>query len=421
MTMKKHINQALKILTKVFGDATYSNMAFYGENVSDMATKLVYGVLENNVKIEYIISQLAPKKPQNTVYYILKIGTCALLSLDNVPEFAIVSECVECAKMNGKGGASGFINAVLKRVAQKAYKLPQADDKSYLSITYSKPQWFVDKLVGQYGKEKAIEIISTPSYDLEHVRINNRLSSIEEIENILKKAKCAYTKTAVGGLSVRADKTISRLFDKGELTYQSASSMLAVQALGIKDGSMVLDVCSAPGGKAVYMSELNPHGKIVACDLHPHRVSLIQKYKQRMHSPNVKAVQADASILNEYWVDKFDCVLVDAPCSCLGTFNKHPDVFLNKQEDDIYELAKTQKNILKTASHYVKKGGYLLYSTCTLFDEENAQVVKCLLEEGSFTLERIESDLYSSNDGMIQVLPHDEWDGFFIARMKRTN
>lgn len=425
--MRKHIDSAYKILSKVYQDGTYSNMAFLGERVSDMSTRLVYGTLEENVKIDYILSQLIEKKPQKSVLTLLKIGTYALLNLSDVPKFAIVSECVEVAKSNGKGGASGFINAVLKKVADGKYSLPKESDENYLSVTYSKPQWFCDKLEKQYGKEVARIILSAKSTTLEHIRINSRMATESDIEFLLKKNKTDFKKSDVGGYIVKANDTVRHMFDKGLMTFQSPSSILAVKALGVTDGAQILDICSAPGGKAVYMSELCPHGKVVACDLYPHRVALIQKYKNRMHTPNVKAVQADACVLNEEWKDAFDFVLCDAPCSCLGTFKKHPDVFLNKDESCINELATTQRQILENAAKYLKVGGAMVYSTCTLFEEENENVVHDFLEknvdfvlEHISGLENIDGGKYLDNKGMIQILPHDEYDGFFIAKIRRV-
>lgn len=425
--MRKHIDSAYKILSKVYQDGTYSNMAFLGERLSDMSTRLVYGTLEENVKIDYILSQLIEKKPQKSVLTLLKIGTYALLNLSDVPKFAIVSECVEVAKSNGKGGASGFINAVLKKVADGKYSLPKESDENYLSVTYSKPQWFCDKLEKQYGKEVARIILSAKSTTLEHIRINSRMASESDVEFLLKKNKTDFKKSDVGGYIVKANDTVRHMFDKGLVTFQSPSSILAVKALGVTDGAQILDICSAPGGKAVYMSELCPHGKVVACDLYPHRVALIQKYKNRMHTPNVKAVQADACVLNEEWKDAFDFVLCDAPCSCLGTFKKHPDVFLNKDERCISELATTQRQILENAAKYLKVGGAMVYSTCTLFEEENENVVHDFLEknvdfvlEHISGLEKIDGGKYLDNKGMIQILPHDEYDGFFIAKIRRV-
>ena len=425
--MRKHIDSAYKILSKVYQDGTYSNMAFLGERVSDMSTRLVYGTLEENVKIDYILSQLIEKKPQKSVLTLLKIGTYALLNLSDVPKFAIVSECVEVAKSNGKGGASGFINAVLKKVADGKYSLPKESDENYLSVTYSKPQWFCDKLEKQYGKEVARIILSAKSTTLEHIRINSRMATESDVEFLLKKNKTDFKKSDVGGYIVKANDTVRHMFDKGLVTFQSPSSILAVKALGVTDGAQILDICSAPGGKAVYMSELCPHGKVVACDLYPHRVALIQKYKNRMHTPNVKAVQADACVLNEEWKDAFDFVLCDAPCSCLGTFKKHPDVFLNKDERCISELATTQRQILENAAKYLKVGGAMVYSTCPLFEEENENVVHDFLEknvdfvlEHISGLEKIDGGKYLDNKGMIQILPHDEYDGFFIAKIRRV-
>lgn len=425
--MRKHIDSAYKILSKVYQDGTYSNMAFLGERVSDMSTRLVYGTLEENVKIDYILSQLIEKKPQKSVITLLKIGTYALLNLSDVPKFAIVSECVEVAKSNGKSGASGFINAVLKKVADGKYSLPKESDENYLSVTYSKPQWFCDKLEKQYGKEVARIILSAKSTTLEHIRINSRMATESDVEFLLKKNKTYFKKSDVGGYIVKANDTVRHMFDKGLVTFQSPSSILTVKALGVTDGAQILDICSAPGGKAVYMSELCPHGKVVACDLYPHRVALIQKYKNRMHTPNVKAVQADACVLNEEWKDAFDFVLCDAPCSCLGTFKKHPDVFLNKDERCISELATTQRQILENAAKYLKVGGAMVYSTCTLFEEENENVVHDFLEknvdfvlEHISGLEKIDGGKYLDNKGMIQILPHDEYDGFFIAKIRRV-
>ena len=423
--MRRHINSALKILTKVFSEKAYSNMAFYGEDVSDMTTKLVYGVLDENVKIEYVLSLLVKKKPQNVVYVLLKIGTYAIMNLTDVPTFAIVSECVEVAKMNGKGANAGFVNAVLKKVAAKEYELPEKSAKNYLSVTYSKPEWFVQKLVKQYGKETAEQIISAKPFELEHIRVNSRLSTLEEVKKTLDRADEPYRESEVGGLVLKATDTVANLFKKGIVTYQSPSSILAVYALGLRDGADVLDLCSAPGGKAILMSEHTPHGKVTACDVHPHRVKLIQSYKERMKAQNVETLTSDASKFNEEWEGKFDYVLLDAPCSCFGTFRKHPDVFLSRGESDLAGIAKTQREILKNAVRYLKSGGALVYSTCTVFDEENTQVVNSILSGEEYALEKIVfdsealNDKFADNKGCISILPHDEYDGFFIAKIKR--
>ncbi len=424
--MKKYFLQAYRILGQIYADGAYGNAAFAKVGTTDMTTKLVYGVLENDIKCEYILSQLIDKKPQRAVWIMLKLGVYALENLTDVPAFAIVSECVEAVKAVGKGGASGFVNAVLKRVAGKEYALPSEGDENYLCVTYSKPQWFIDKLIAQYGEETATEIVGARSSHEEHIRVNGRLTDLNEVKRALEKAGDGYRISDVGGIVVKATDTVKRLFDKGYITFQSPSSMLAVQALAPRDGGAILDLCSAPGGKAVYISELCPHSAVTACELHPHRIALIQKYKQRMHVPNVKAVEYDATRLNGNWINAFDFVLADAPCSCFGTFLKHPDVFLSRGEEQVIELSAVQKTILHNAAKYVKEGGYLVYSTCTLFDEENGQVVNSLLEEGGFELEsiaaatHIDGGKYADNRGWVQILPHEEYDGFYIARLKKV-
>lgn len=415
--MKNHIINAHRILTKIFADGTYSNIAFCGEEVSDMTTKLVYGVLEQNIKIEYILKSLVSKKPKNPIYLMLKIGTYALLNLTDVPKFATVSECVEATKKIGKGGASGFVNAVLKKVSREEFKLPNKGDKNYISITYSKPQWFVDKLINEYGLQKTLALFAQPEYNLEHIRANKRLSSLEDIKKILTKKKINFKESSIGGLSLSASNETKALFDKGLITYQSASSMLAVKALKATEKSKILDLCSAPGGKAIYIEENLRQSEITACDVHKHRLELVEKYKKRMRCRNINTVLQDATQFNADFENQFDYVLVDAPCSCFGTYPKHPDVFLSRDENDIAKLIKTQKSILDNAVLYLKKGGVLVYSTCTIFKEENQDIADYI--ETKHKLKKEKMPISFENDGELQLLPNKEWDGFYIARFRK--
>ena len=173
------------------------------------------------------------------------------------------------------------------------------------------------------------------------------------------------------------------------------------------------------------MSELDKSGEVTACDLHPHRVKLIESYKARMRADNVKTAVLDATKFKSEWEEKFDYVLLDAPCSCFGTFRKHPDVFLSRDESDLQNIAKTQREILKNAVRYLKNGGKLVYSTCTLFDEENAQVVDSVIDGKEFKLEKITFEnaalnkKFENNNGTIALLPEGQYDGFYIAKIVR--
>ena len=193
--------------------------------------------------------------------------------------------------------------------------------------------------------------------------------------------------------------------------------MKAVYALGLKDKAEILDMCSAPGGKAVLMGELSPESNIIACDLHKHRVELIDKYAKRMGIENIRPMVNDATKLRKEWIGKFDYVLVDAPCSCFGTYKKHPDVFLNRNYSHSIELSNMQKDILENAIKYTKEGGIIVYSTCTLFDVENIDVVRSVLDKAQ--LVNFDCEGLPNDKSYIRLLPSAGSDGFFIARLKK--
>lgn len=418
--MRKYILSAFKILSKVFVDGSYSNRALSDMKTDDMTTKLVYGVLERNVECEYILSTFIKKKPSDNAYILLKIGTYALRNLTNVPQFAIVSETVEVAKSIGKDVQAGFINAVLKRVARGEYSLPKPTDKNYLSVTYSIPEWFAKRLVKEYGREETEKMLSAEISTYESVRINGNVSRTEVLAKLDEKG-IPRRDGAADTILVPADnKTVKDLFNDGRITFQSSSSILAVRALGLSDGGEILDLCSAPGGKAVLASEIAPNSKITACDLYEHRLELIKKYSARMRANNITTVVNDGTAFNPDFKGKFDFVLCDAPCSCFGTFRKHPDVFLQRGEKDIPKIAEIQKSILKNAVEYAKPNGIIVYSTCTLFHEENDDVVNEILKDGKCTTDTLpESVGGTAGAYSMKLLPTDGGDGFYIARLKR--
>ena len=222
--------------------------------------------------------------------------------------------------------------------------------------------------------------------------------------------------SAVGGILTRVTPLVKSLFAEGVVTYQSPSSVLAVQALAPGGRAEVLDLCSAPGGKAVYASELAPGGRVTACDVHPHRLELVRKYCSRMRADNVTPVLSDATVFEPRFEGRFDFVMADVPCTCFGTFRKHPDVFLQRGEDAIKQLSAVQKKILQNAVRYLKDGGVLVYSTCTLFREENSDNAEFARKLG---LVPEKMPVPFENDGTLQILPRGEWDGFFIARFRK--
>lgn len=411
--MKEHILAACALLTKIYRDRTYADRAFDGEDASALSARLVFGVLERDTELTYILSQLVEKKPKPAIAVLLKVGAYALLYLDNVPDYATVSECVEAAKAMGKEGAAGFVNAVLKKISARKYALPAPSDPDYLSVHYSKPQWFIDKMTREYGREKLIAMLSDPVPELAHIRVNTRLTSDDAVRKLFDARAQEVTPSAAGGMLTKVTPLVRSLFAEGMITFQSPSSMMAVKALAPGGRTEILDLCSAPGGKAVYASELAPSAHITACDVHPHRVELIKKYAARMHASNITPTLSDATVFEPRFEGRFDSVMADVPCSCFGTYRKHPDVFLQRGEEAVAALSATQRRIIDNAVRYLKPGGVLVYSTCTLFAEENERNAEYIIKKG---LRLDKMPLPYANDGTLKILPKGEWDGFFIAR-----
>ncbi|MDY5345929.1 MAG: 16S rRNA (cytosine(967)-C(5))-methyltransferase RsmB [Eubacteriales bacterium] len=409
----EYIETAYKALSDIYMKGAYLDAAMAKIEISPVATKIIYGVLEKDTQLNFVISSLVKEPPKTSVLVSLKIGAYCLLYMDSIPDYAIVNGVVEFVKKQGKTGVSGFVNAVLKKVARREFKVPTGELEK-LAYDTSKPVWFVKKVIKQFGKDAAKEILNEQPFELEHIRNNSRLCTLIQIEKTLSAEAVEYTKSMAGGLNVRNCKAVKNMFSDGAITYQSPSSMTVVQAL--KPYGNVLDLCAAPGGKTVYAAEMNKGGFVTACDVSDAKVKQIKSYLKRMMITNVETKVNDAAKFNDEFVGKFDCVLVDAPCSCYGTMRKHPDVFLRHDENTIKQMAATQKKILLNAEKYLKKGGTLVYSTCTIFDEENACNVKYILENSALKLDKIDLPFDGAENGTITILPKEEWDGFFIAR-----
>lgn len=408
--MSNYLLTSYEILSRIYREKTFSTEALYGalekkEN-PELVQRIVLGTLEKNVELDYILSQLTEKKPKPAVQIIVKQGLYCLKYMNSLPDYAVINNSVELIKLVGKFQLSGFVNAVLKRAAKGDYAMPQDDGGDlYLSVKLCKPAWLISLMIKEYGREKGVEILSEPPCTLSHVRANHRLISDEGLEKTFSKCAVEYEKTDVGGYLLKITAPVKQMFADGVITYQSYTSMQAVKALDVKDGDRVLDLCAAPGGKSVLIAERNPKTEVVACDVYPHRVELVEKYAARMKIKNVFAAQNDATLFNPEYLGKFDRVLVDAPCSALGIIRKQPDVLLNRTNDDIRSLAALQIKIAENAVKYVKSGGKMVYSTCTVTNEENGDNVRRLLSDCSDV----------SLIGEKQYLPKGCIDGFYVA------
>lgn len=395
------------VLNKVYCGGKYLKQAIAETPVEPLnkarTVKICYGVLEKDIYLDYIIEANVNKPPKNTVRIILKIALY-MLEIMSKHGYMVVDSAVELTKKLGKEGASGFVNAFLR-----SYKLPEMPDKNdeNISVSCSAPLWLVKKLKRSY-KAEAAEILSAPSLGV-CVRFERGYEKYSEKPHI---------PTPFGDTYIFENFVRDENFFNGDYTFQSVGSVAVCDV--ITRGEALLDACAAPGGKSVLLSE--KFGSVTACELHPHRVELIKAYAQRMNVKNVLAVQADSTVFNSAYAEKFDAVLCDAPCSGTGVINENPDIKLFRKESDVKALTDTQLKILENCSRYVKSGGKLYYSTCSVLPEENDSIVYGFLRRHpEFNLNIPDSPLnHRRTKYGLQFLPHISLGaGFFVTAFER--
>ncbi|MBQ9145921.1 MAG: hypothetical protein IJX70_05665 [Clostridia bacterium] len=384
-----------------------------------LVTRLVHGVLEHEQEWNYILGKLCKKQPKAVCRVLLKLGMYCIKYMRVLPDYACVNELVELTK-GVKREMVGFVNATLKAYIPVQNDLPTQGIEG-VSIRSNMPIWLINRYYDQYGIEEGLRIVQE-RYNHTHVRWNERTYSRIKLRNYLIDNGISAEDTPHGYL-VHSTEPLSELLAEGKITVQALDSIYICRALmgakGLGKGR-ILDICAAPGGKSVYLAEHNPEAEVVAADLHPHRVALLKDYASRMHTPNVSAEVWDSTELREEWLNAFDAVLVDAPCSGLGVIGSNPDILLNRTEMALDTLPEQQYRLLCNAAKYVVNGGVLVYSTCTNMREENSNVVmRFLLAHPEFALEGMEE--LPENGGMYQFQSDKMGnDGFFVARMRRT-
>ncbi len=428
--MKNYLQVCFNALNNIYKNGAYSNIELNKQlsNIKgdkQLITKIVYGTIENDIKLEYIIKSLAPKVKDLPVKIVLKIGGYMATEL-STPPYAIVNECVKLTKVIGFTSASGLVNAVLKKIINKEYSMP--DEKNfvkYLSITYSKPEWFVKMIIRDYGKEMAKDFLATKLDDSTTIRVNTAKISEAEFKSLLKGQNIAFTDTPIGNvLNVEYSKLNGCDKLNGLYTVQNIGSIMICDSSEVQDGSKILDVCAAPGGKTIYLATLNPNGTVEAWDLHEHRVALVEKYRDRMGLNNVTAKVCDASKEVKACIQKYDLVMCDVPCSGLGVVNSKPDILLGKTEESFADLPEIQYSILDNCSKYVKLGGTIIYSTCTINKKENEEVIKRFLENHKdFKVDYKKPkyiDVLAGDYGYTTLANISKTEGFFFARLIRV-
>ena len=424
---------ALEIIRDV-EDGAFLNLSMKKKlsclNVQDrrFCARLCSTTVENLTLIDYVIDSFTSgKRVHRLIRDILRLGVCQLMFFASVPESAAVNECVKLAAASPKRQLKGFVNAVLKNIARNKDNIVYPDRNNavkYLSVMHSYPEWLVKKYIEDYGEEFAKNMLSYKSPAKTCVRANRLKTTPEELDKKLAQYETVRGKYACDARYIKNLTSIEDMpeYISGELTVQSESSMLVVEACDIKEGMSVIDVCAAPGGKSAYAAAKDP-SYILACDLHAHRVELMKKNFTRLGVAADTRVM-DASVPEGELYFKFDRVIVDAPCSALGLLYRKPDIKHKKTDEDIRSIINMQREILETASRYVKKGGMLVYSTCTVNKDENDKNVDDFLSRHPEFSEKSGALDFAfkgrAEGGRIQLFPHiDGIDGFFICVMEK--
>ena len=399
------------------------------------------GTVERRIQIDHVLdlySKVKTQKMKPLIRALLRMSVYQILFMEHIPDAAVCNEAVKLAVMKGFQNLKGFVNGVLRSVARNMDKVvyPQAESQplEYLSITYSMPEWILKEWLEVYDFDTVEKIcLDTHQEKMTSVRCNLDKASKEEIVESLKAQGITvkenpYLKYAldIGGYNyIKAVEA----FKKGWLQVQDVSSMLAAEIAAPGWGSYCIDVCAAPGGKSLHLADmLRGSGYVEARDVTDYKVKLMQENIERIGNINMSAVLMDATVFDAESVEKADILIADVPCSGLGVMGKKADIKYKMTPAKQTEIVKLQRKILDTVQAYVKKGGVLIYSTCTIAAAENQYNVKWFLENYPFRLESIEPYLCdelkgkTTKAGYLQLLPGvNESDGFFIARLKRID
>ncbi|MBE6929317.1 MAG: 16S rRNA (cytosine(967)-C(5))-methyltransferase RsmB [Ruminococcaceae bacterium] len=395
-----------------------------------LCTGICYGVLQQRLYLDYCIAQFSSLKMNKiapTVLEILRIAAYQIYFLDKVPASAAVNEAVRQCRTHANPKAAGFVNAVLRKIAESPRPEVKAEDAlDALSVRYSHPRPLVGLLAKNVGAEQIEALLAANNAPTPlSIRLNTLKGTPEELICALRSEGLEVTQDEhlLTAASVPGSGRITRLqsFSRGLFTVQDKASQLCAAVVDPHPGEEVLDLCSAPGGKSFAMAALMENrGRIISCDLHAHKLPLIEEGAERLGVTILQTLCTDATKKQERFVGRFDRVLADVPCSGLGVIRKKPDI----RYKDIAELPKLpqiQEQILENAAEYVKPGGVLVYSTCTILHRENRKLVERVLEKHpELSLESFGLPGIGETGGDITLLPHVHGtDGFYIAKIRK--
>ncbi len=433
---------ALEALYKIDNEEAYSNIVLdelLNKNRNALSNKdinfiseLVYGVTTWKLTLDTIIqkySKIKIKKISPWVINILRMGAYQIVFLDKVPKSAAVNESVNLCKKYGVKSV-GFVNAILRKIEKKDYLelFEIKDEIEKISKTNSMPQWIVKELAKEFDTEKVNEICENSNLKPKiTIRVNNLKTTKSELIKKLQSKKIEVEEGILEDfLYLKNVKNITKLeeYKQGLFTMQDESAGLTALVLNPKEGENILDCCSAPGGKTTYIAEImNNNGNIIAWDLHKKRLEKVKENSKRLGINIIKTEVNDATVLKEEYIEKFDKILIDAPCLGLGVIKRKPDIKWQRKFEDIIEISKIQEKILNICSKYLKKGGILVYSTCSIIQAENDIIIQNFINDSIFDLEEINNINISKIENKIErkgvkkLYPNEKMDGFFIAKL----
>lgn len=436
MTNKNNPRQvALSVLIKVLKENAYTNIAldnaFQNSSMENrdkgLTSAIVYGTIERKITLDFLLSQYLSKpieKLKPLVLAVLRMSTYQLIFMDKIPNSAVINEAVNLVKSNGCGFSSGLVNAVLRKVSENGFDVEKIED---LSVKYSCPQNLINMWTKMYGKENTTGILEKINGNVPiTIRVNTLKTTKNDLKNILLGNGIVAEETDFisNALVLKNTNSISNMqeFKDGLFHVQDLASQLCVAVLDPQPNDVVLDLCASPGGKSFTIAEImGDKGNVCSFDIHSKRLNLIENDAKRLGIHSIKTAVNDASKLNEK-IPMADKILCDVVCSGLGIIRKKPEIRY-KDLDSIKELPKIQLQILETSANYLKIGGTLVYSTCSLNKKENDKVVDAFLEKNKdFVAVSVSENLQnqSEENNYLTLFPHKHnTDGFFIARLER--
>lgn len=433
---------ALSVITEITSEGNFSHKVIsrtlnsyqrLEKQERAFISRLCEGTIERLITLDFIIncySNTKVNKMKPLIRNLLRMSVYQLKYMDSIPESAVCNEAVKIAKKRGFQNLSGFVNGILRNIVRNPEKAQIPEDD--FSIKYSVPKWLVDELIHQYDKDTVAAILNASLKEKETtIRCNLNKMKVNELSKVLEDE---HIRVRPGNylpyaLKISNYNYLNQLdsFNQGLFNVQDESSMLVGAISGVNKDNYVIDVCAAPGGKSLHIASLlNGSGHVSSRDVSGYKLTLIEDNVKRLGLNNVSVKLKDALILEEDDIEKADLLIADLPCSGLGVISKKPDIKYNMTKEKLDSLVLLQRDILKVVSQYVKPGGTLIYSTCTINKEENINNVLWFIHHFDFELEALDDYLPdnlkddSTKKGYLQLLPgiHDS-DGFFIARLKK--